>query len=281
VRQSIWWHVIYLSNFYFATRGEYLGDVSHFWSLAVEEQFYFVWPFLICMIPSRHTKYFIYGGILAGPVFRFCLEFLFNASETAVNVLPISSLDALSMGAMLALIKREPQPKKYEQRAMILALISAAGFVLVKYVISVPEQFYPHAIFAGRLLLIPCLLGGVILVSQRVKGLAGDFLEWRPLTHIGKISYGIYLFHFFIPWAVTATCGLLGFSAQEIFGYPLLLMINVVVLLALSSLSWLYFESPINNLKRHFSYESPQQVSKPYLQTRNYLKLLFSLKSKV
>src|SRR5687768_1429660 len=47
------WQVTYLSNFFYAMRGEYLGEVSHFWSLAVEEQFYFVWPLIILFVPKK------------------------------------------------------------------------------------------------------------------------------------------------------------------------------------------------------------------------------------
>jgi peptidoglycan/LPS O-acetylase OafA/YrhL len=275
VRQSIWWHVTYLSNFFFALRGEYLGDVSHFWSLAVEEQFYFVWPFLICLIPTSRLKWFICGCIVIAPMFRYCLQFLAHANETTVNVLPFSSLDALSAGALLALIKRQPVSKKYELYTMIVAMGSAIGFVFVKFMLTVPEQYYLQMIFLGRLFLIPSLLGVVILVSNRVSGLIGSLLEWRPLLYIGKISYGIYLFHFFIPGAVISAFAAFNVSVVEKLGIPLFLLLNVFVLLALSSFSWMSFERVINNCKRYFPYKADQPLQKRNFFPVRYFRMMF------
>jgi len=53
VRDTFAWHATYLSNIYFYLRGDWHGSVSHLWSLAVEEQFYLVWPLLILCAPER------------------------------------------------------------------------------------------------------------------------------------------------------------------------------------------------------------------------------------
>jgi peptidoglycan/LPS O-acetylase OafA/YrhL len=275
VRQSLWWHLTYMSNFFFALRGEYLGDVSHFWSLAVEEQFYLIWPFMICIIPRRHLIYFILGCILFSPVFRYCLQFFAYANETAVNVLPFSSLDALSAGALLAWIKRQPERKKYEWYASVTAPISGITFLLIKYVISVPETFHPYMTFLARVLLIPSLFGIVVLVSYGMKGFVGRILEWRPLLYAGKISYGLYLYHFFIPWVTISLCSFIGFPLIERSGHGFFLLTNIVLLLVIGSLSWLFFEKRINNLKRYFPYGAQTvSITRHYFNLQ-YLKLRF------
>jgi peptidoglycan/LPS O-acetylase OafA/YrhL len=274
VRASVWWHLTYLSNFFFAWRGDYLGDVSHLWSLAVEEQFYLVWPFLMCAIPDRYLKSFIIGCILIAPVFRYCLEFFVGANDTTVNVMPFSSLDALSAGALLAWLKREHGSQKYERYTPVLASLSLGLWLIVIYAPPMTDTFYAPIVFLKRLLLIPLLFFVVVLVSNRINGIGGKILEWRPLLFIGKISYGIYLFHFFIPWVVIALCATLGIQLGENVSYPLFLVLNSITLVVISSLSWLLFESKLNNLKRYFKYDKPD-TSKSYYFNLHYLKLLF------
>src|SRR5438128_2072898 len=53
IRQAVGWHAAYLSNFYFVRQGAVDGPAAHLWSLAVEEQFYLVWPWLILFLPRR------------------------------------------------------------------------------------------------------------------------------------------------------------------------------------------------------------------------------------
>ena len=53
VRETIAWHVSYLSNFYFVKTQSWGGPISHFWSLDVEEQFYLFWPLVLLFVPSR------------------------------------------------------------------------------------------------------------------------------------------------------------------------------------------------------------------------------------
>lgn len=52
VRETVFWHLPYLSNFYFFSIGRWDGDISHFWSLAVEEQFYLFWPAIVMFVPD-------------------------------------------------------------------------------------------------------------------------------------------------------------------------------------------------------------------------------------
>ncbi len=69
LRQTLFWHAGYLSNIYFYLWG-WCGQLSHFWSLAVEEQFYLFWPLLMIFLPKR----FLLPAILAGIGFAPCLK---------------------------------------------------------------------------------------------------------------------------------------------------------------------------------------------------------------
>jgi peptidoglycan/LPS O-acetylase OafA/YrhL len=73
VRDSFWWHFFYVSNFYFWIKGAFAGSLSHLWSLAVEEQFYFVWPAIILLVPWRFLTSVLLAGVLTGFLFRWVM----------------------------------------------------------------------------------------------------------------------------------------------------------------------------------------------------------------
>ena len=70
VRDTWAWHAAYLSNVRIASEAQWLGHVSHFWSLAVEEQFYLLWPWLLLATPARWLGAIVGGAMLAGPLVR-------------------------------------------------------------------------------------------------------------------------------------------------------------------------------------------------------------------
>src|SRR6187402_354046 len=103
VRDTLVWHVSYLSNFYFYLRGDWHGSVSHLWSLAVEEQFYLVWPWLLLCAPARWLRPAIVAMIAVAPVSRLLFPHPMD------SVLPTSCLDSLGLGALLALGTGNPK----------------------------------------------------------------------------------------------------------------------------------------------------------------------------
>lgn len=256
---SIKWHIVYLSNFLFAWRGEYLGDVSHFWSLAVEEQFYLFWPLLMLFLPKRWLLPFILCCIAMGPAFRFFLDFVVNANEVAVNVLPFSSLDSLAGGALLALMHRNFLRNVMHEPAMrwiiVPCAIAGSFWILLRTLFPVPDHLQSEVLYVARVLLVPGLMAVVWLFSMGLPGRVGALLESTLLSYTGKVSYGIYVFHFFIPGITAWICHKLNYPIWEALGMPAYLIINVLTLFALAAVSWHIFERPINNLKRLFPYQ--------------------------
>ena len=101
VRDTILWHLTYLSNYLFAAR-QYWGPMTaHFWSLSVEEQFYILWPALILFAPRRLLLKLIISAIAIGPIFRVAAHFFDFNWIARLTVLP-ASFDALGLGALLA-----------------------------------------------------------------------------------------------------------------------------------------------------------------------------------
>ena len=248
------WHVTYLSNFYYAMRGEYLGEVSHFWSLAVEEQFYFVWPLIILFLPKKWLLSFIACSICIAPLYRYVSMFIFGQNDVTVTVVPISSMDCLSAGALLALLgsryTSDAVAKRSHDLIRKVGLLSMIGFFALNSLISMPDEYQWYGIFISRLLLVPCLLALVTLFMEGFSGRTGRVLESPALAYFGKISYGIYIFHFFVPGLAYWLCTKirLDLSPQHMLG------LNLSILILISSLSWYLFEKPLNQLKRYFPY---------------------------
>ena len=111
VYRSLGWTVTYTSNFYFAYFGRARAPVSHFWTLAVEEQFYLVWPLLLLCLFGKHWRAIVVfiSLILCGVIFREVAS-AYSASRPQILYPPIASLDSLLLGAAAAFFARHEHP---------------------------------------------------------------------------------------------------------------------------------------------------------------------------
>jgi peptidoglycan/LPS O-acetylase OafA/YrhL len=259
VRNTLWWHAGYASNFLFALQGSWTPWVtSHFWSLAVEEQFYLVWPFLILLVPRSRLRTVVIAITVSSPLFRL-IGLWAGVNETALYVATPASLDALGMGSLLALCADQPAAWRRMTR---LGLISIPLTLITFGVLLVNDQPWLNYVVyeTGVAVAFACLVGKT---AAGFSGLPGKLLSLRPLQYVGKISYGIYLYHLFV---VEAFWKLLGIARLPLLDKgPVLFLIMASTTVAMAALSWKFLEQPFNSLKRHFPYEpeasgGPQEV---------------------
>ena len=250
VRESFFWHVTYATNFWVAKHG-WVNPVAHLWSLAVEEQFYLMWPWVILLTPKRWLATICVGTIGIAVAYRLIAVKLGGWLWTSV-MLP-GCLDSLGAGALLAVILHYGKfSSKYVGRVLaVLAIVGA------------------FAIFVVQPLLVDSLSGKILYVMNDtwfamifvwmvhacavgVTGFPGQLLLIPPILYIGRISYGIYVLHQFVP------AGLKQLADFCLVPYPtapwLLTIIYTTITIALASLSWRFFEKPLNDLKRNFPY---------------------------
>jgi peptidoglycan/LPS O-acetylase OafA/YrhL len=103
--EDLAWHAVYMSNFYFARVGDYASDLAHFWSLAVEEQFYLVWPFAMIFAPGRILLPVLVCTAAAAPLYRGAGAWAGVDATTSwvwLYTPPFANCDSLAIGGLLA-----------------------------------------------------------------------------------------------------------------------------------------------------------------------------------
>lgn len=260
--REVWgWHAGYASNFLYAFHGSSAGDpFTHFWTLAVEEQFYLVWPFLICFLPIKTIKWLIVALVVAAPFFRIGIEIAFPAVHRA-NYLPISCGDSLGVGAFLAFASRNQTLVTWSPLAIARGMLYSGlgGGIVVAILISIlGRSLWLHSIGHTCLVLV---FGWVVFGAAKGFGGPLGFLLERPvLRFLGQISYGLYVFHHFatdLPFRTIMESVRLPSDWGNRIEVQLLLRVTFTVTLATAS--WFLLEKPLNNLKRHFSIPGPRQ----------------------
>ncbi len=262
VRETFVWNAAFLTNFYIFLNG-WNGSINHLWTLAVEEQFYLAWPWIILFVSRRRLLTAILVTIAIGPIFRV-FGGLYTGNE-ATSVLPFSCLDTLGVGALLALRKDQIGDRQSRKRTFPFsktALLLGIGVLVVFVLLGVIDRgrMIRYAIFdVGAALIAGWVVSSA---STGLRGPIGKLLEIKPLVYVGTISYGIYVYHNFVLHFMympkTAKILLLLHSSL------LASLLIGGVTISLAALSWHVFERPINNLKRYFKYEgdrSPKKIA--------------------
>jgi peptidoglycan/LPS O-acetylase OafA/YrhL len=252
VRETIVWHVSYLSNVYFALQGRFHGSVGHLWSLAVEEQFYLLWPWIIFFLPYRWLLSTIIIVIAVAPLFRFTSTVI-GVNQVAIWVLTPSACDTLCLGALLAYINfHEDEFLISKKKVFYFFFLTGLFIIFVLPVLPWLDAQNPVVSAltdTGRGLLFTCL---VAAAANGFKNMVGKALESKPVVYLGKISYGIYLIHAFMPDIVYRTFDSFGLSNYK---SPLIIaFFSTVATIIVATITWKILERPMNDLKRFFEY---------------------------
>ena len=175
--------------------------------------------------------------------------YLFKLEYSMSRMLVFNSMDAFGMGALLAYVKRY---KKHFLKKLMVPML-AVLFIMIFFNFG----FYPlFSVQTFTSILTTLVL--INLIGDEQKGLY-SFLQWPPFVFIGKISYGIYLYHTFIPGYLDTFFNYFGRDRSN-FNEILTFLIDFSVLILLSSISWYLIESPINNLKKRFSFKKTDEL---------------------
>ncbi len=254
--RELWpWHVFFGSNFLYAMNPPGAGDpFTHFWSLAVEEQFYLVWPALVLLLPLVALRRVILILIVLGPVFRIVMEQAFPEMHR-VNYLPLSCGDALGVGALLGLTSRGETHFRISgaHLARNLGVIGIAGGIgMTCLLLTLGNHFWIETI--GHTFLVLAFGWLVFRAANGFGGPIGTVLNLRPLRYLGAISYGLYVIHnFFTNTDFRNVCRSVGMPQEWGDNTIVKNVLRTIFTLLLAMASWHLYEKPLNGLKRYFA----------------------------
>jgi peptidoglycan/LPS O-acetylase OafA/YrhL len=260
LRHGGFWYWTYLSNVWIAYKGwDPFGVLDHFWSLAIEEQFYLVWP-VVVLIFKRRTLLWVCATFIGGALLmRTGLRL--SGFEIAAYVLTPARMDALGVGALLALLARGPNGLSRVAR-LAWPVASSAGLALMA-ILFWRQGFSYYDVVVGTIghTLLACFFGSMLLIAlvSSPSSAVGKLLESPALVFFGDYSYALYVFHcplvFFRPSFLSFASVPKPFGSQ-LLAHVLYLVLAILVSVLLALLSWHSCEKQFLKLKRLFPYQS-------------------------
>jgi peptidoglycan/LPS O-acetylase OafA/YrhL len=234
--------LLYVSNWVAAYRGfAVLDPLGPTWSLAIEVQFYLVWPFLVWWLWTRESlrTMAIIGTVATAAAFALMRVWVFPyGTPLGAYSSTLTRVDVLLVGAALAMLERH-RPR-LAGIARHPAFVSLAGVGLLG-LIWIAWGRRGHAVFHSGIFTVVAVSSAVVIaqVSAVPEGWIARVLALPPLVAIGKRSYGIYLYHYPIIQLTDPYRG--GFWLAE----PLVLALRLGAVLAVAWLSFRFVEEPI------------------------------------
>jgi len=195
----------YLSNWALAFGWVDIGPLSHVWSLSVEEQFYVVWPIaLLCMLKWCSSRWSILGITAALALSSAMFKVVsWESSSSWLRLYHGSDgrADALLIGCFLAMVVRWNLIPRHTWVPWVVQALALGSILVLGYFTTTASLEAAVLYRFGGLTLVAAASGAIILslVIAPIRPVA-MVLEWSPLVAIGKISYGLYLWHHAVSW---------------------------------------------------------------------------------
>jgi peptidoglycan/LPS O-acetylase OafA/YrhL len=233
-RSSPWWaYLFYLQNFLVPVPTMATGLLGVTWSLAIEEQFYLVWPLVVRFCTEAQLRRIAIAVICLSPALRYYL----SLHQVNIYSNTFCRLDGLMAGALLATVIRSASfsASKFVSRAWITFLIAAPLALVI-------ESF--HARWIGFSVIVAASISFVYLALFSTQRWLRAILTNRFLVYTGTISYGIYVLEK-IPLDIAK---ILHLERHPFLALPL----TTAATYALATLSWRLLEKPLLGLKRFF-----------------------------
>lgn len=231
---------------------EFSPYLSHLWTLAIEEQFYILWPALVCLIGVKRVVPLALVVALSSALAR---------ARGYDSWLLLARADGFALGGVLAALvsgRRETAIGRLRliKGFSILALISLVFLAVVIARGGLPSFGRPPKGAAFSVLALNALflaIVGLVVLNAGKPGLR--WLRNRRLCRVGTISYGLYMYHFIVLMLVGDIAHAMGRRGKPFWMDVLMMLLTF----ALARLSWQFIEEPLLNLKNRFAYPKPHE----------------------
>ena len=238
---SNWWYIFHKVS-YFDNFGQ-LSPLNHFWSLAVEEQFYVVWPFIISLgfyyiKKQSRLALFIFLGAIASAI---AMAMIYEPGVDPSRVYYGTDTRAFSLliGAALAFIWPSSRlaNKIIAPARLVLDVIGGIALIVILVMFWKTNQYDPF-LYRGGMFLLSIATAVLVANLAHPASRIAVFLRFRPLRWMGVRSYGIYLWHYPIITLTSPQVSTGEFQVtRAIFQFFLILFV--------AQLSWKFIENPI------------------------------------
>ncbi len=245
-RDDAVWFLTHTINIKIHLDGFWPGNLAHIWTLSIEEHFYLLWPLVMLFVARHRTR----DAVIV--VVAVCTAARIAAPHA--TTIPPAAFQGLAVGALLAVLVRE-RPDLVPtiigsgrwSAAAWFALTS--GFAMTGWAVFNATRYLPMYLAFASL---------VLVAARGVQGPTAPLLDARPLRALGRISYGVYLWHL----APMFVLGSIGVPTDPLIGRgPITSLIALAATIAIALVSFHLLEQPINRLKRHVPYVIAQPVS--------------------
>jgi peptidoglycan/LPS O-acetylase OafA/YrhL len=234
------WRFIFSGQSYFAQFSQ-PSPLRHMWSLAIEEQFYLVWPLIVAFFlwwrRSLRVLIVVCVAMIAASATLMAVLYVPGRDPSRVYYGTDTRAQSLLIGALVGILlfMHGPLRTRAARLAVRLAAVVGAGFTLWLFW---RMSEHTNALYQGGFLLAALAVAAVIVsVVQPDRGALGNFLALSPLRWIGRISYGLYLWHWPVYLTLTHTrTGLDGVA---------LLAVRIAVSVGLAAVSFYAVERPV------------------------------------
>jgi peptidoglycan/LPS O-acetylase OafA/YrhL len=236
-----WYYWFYLQDFATTFRWPAAGP-KHFWSLAVEEHFYLIWPFFVLYYKTKQLIHPIIAIFIISAIVRFALAY--NNYQT--YFFTFARMDEIALGALLALLERNNHLNFFESKKFYLTAIVIGTLSILLWGLYSSDALLVLQVFKYNLIsmLYFLFIGKVITLKDQHwinKLLCTSFFHFT-----GRISYGLYVYQ-----ATAVVWGLTHGYAQK----PMLFFLSLILICySIATISYYCFENPILKLKSKLTY---------------------------
>lgn len=224
------WYYLFMGNWYIMFKAHYYGMFAHLWSISVEQHFYMLSSPLLLLFASKAHKKVLYTLIGIG-FMVFLANQLFNVTGRNSYLSSFINFTFMAAGGLVAISKL---PNTYNKFLGAIAVVGCVTYLVLSTYKTAPLAglfYYPFITFFS------CYIGCVALIkyiSSEQDSVFVRVLEWAPIRGLGTISYGFYVYHYFVPTIPAFITSPVLINLWPLFQFTL----TVVV----SWISWNFFE---------------------------------------
>jgi peptidoglycan/LPS O-acetylase OafA/YrhL len=224
---------------------------GHLWSLAVEEQFYLIWPFIVWHIGKRKKLLQVCLLIMLGTLILRVILVCCGVGFGYIFPLLPTRIDSLVCGGAAALLARGPAPSRLPVRpVLVVSGVLTLGVFLGMSFTSFATQILATVGYT----VIAIFFAGLVFCAQQGRGLIARIGSLRSLRFFGRYSYGLYMYHgFLFPYLISFVHPIQRFLGSEILGGMIVVIVSLGMTLGIAMLSYNFFEAPILKLKKRFA----------------------------